>query len=444
MKHLWIVAILGLSACGTAYISPSVSERTDGAKVRVVPLTSESVLIANQSQYSPQDLPDAFFQSANTGSLRGSGALPEPALVSQTRPGQIETHLPPIPPNTPYEVGVGDVIVLATRQGASTVEELTGLLSAQNRRQGYTVQDDGAIAIPDVGRVQLSGLTIEEAEAEVFQRLIENQIDPSFSLEVSEFHSQRVAIGGAVNDPVIAPITLTPLYLNEAIALAGGVDAPDRDYVTIRLYRNGTLYQLPLSALAENRIRLLGGDSLFIDTDYELDQAQAYFEEQITLAEFRQNARIQSLNELNTAVALQRAALNEERNNFQARLSLDAIERDYVYIAGEARSQGRFALPFEQRATVADALYDEGGLAEDSGNPSEIYILRASPAPQDFGAVTAWHLDARDATNFLLATRMELRPNDVIFIAEQPITRWSRFIGQLGPTLIAAAVATTE
>ncbi|WP_417723219.1 hypothetical protein [Salipiger sp.] len=44
----------------------------------------------------------------------------------------------------------------------------------------------------------------------------------------------------------------------------------------------------------------------------------------------------------------------------------------------------------------------------------------------------------------MLATRLELRPNDVIFVAEQPVTRWGRVIQQITPSLItttAAAVA---
>lgn len=121
------------------------------------------------------------------------------------------------------------------------------MLAAQNRRQGYTVQDDGAIAIPDVGRVMVAGLTLEEAEAALFQRLLSAQIDPSFSLEIAEFNSKRVSIGGAVGTPTIAPITLTDLTLDAAIALAGGIQTPDLDYASIRLYRDGALYQIPLN-----------------------------------------------------------------------------------------------------------------------------------------------------------------------------------------------------
>jgi len=441
MKLLWIVLGLFLTGCGAAYISPSVSDRASGMEVRVITLTPESVLVANRSSYRPKKLPAAFFQNAGAGgAVKGAGAIPTSVNEPQARPSATQTRLPPDVPNAPYKIGVGDVLVLATRQAGTTVEELTGLLAAQNRRQGYTVQDDGAIAIPDVGRVPLAGLTLEEAEATLFQKLVEHQIDPSFSIEVSEFNSKRASVGGAVRNPTVVPITLTPLYLDEALAAAGGVVAPDRDVVTLRIYRDGALYQLPLKSLSGKRVKLQAGDRVFVDTDYQLELAQAYFAEQIQLAEFRQTARIQALNELNTEISLRRAALNEARTNFQARIELDAVDRDYVYLTGEVKQQARFPLPFGRSATLADALYSEGGALTETSNPSEIYVLRGSPDPANFGAVTAFHLDARNAVNFLLATRLELRPNDVVFIAEQPVTRWNRVVQQMVPSLLNSGV----
>ena len=41
----------------------------------------------------------------------------------------------------------------------------------------------------------------------------------------------------------------------------------------------------------------------------------------------------------------------------------------------------------------------------------------------------------------MLATRFELRPDDVIFIAEQPVTRWNRVIQQITPSLITSVTA---
>lgn len=444
-SRLVAIALLMLGGCGIAYQSPKVNPLLDGgAKVRVLEITPESVLVANRSNYRPKELPSVFFATAS-GSRRGAATAPAPVMDYSVKPQALETRVPPAVPETPYSIGVGDVLLLATPQAGDTVEQLTGLLAASNARQGYTVQDDGAIAIPNVGRVQVSGMTLEEAENRLFQRLVENQIDPTFSLEVAEFNSKKVSIGGAVGQPTVAPITLTPLYLDEALAEAGGVTAADLDYASIRIYRDGTIYQIPLRELYSDnrlsRIQLIDGDAIFVDTEYTLERARAYFEEQISLAQFNQSARQAALSELNSEVSLRRGMLNEARDNYMTRLELDSVERDYVYLTGEVNSQARYPLPFGKSASLADALYSNDGVPTQTGNVKEIYVLRSSPDAREFGAITAWQLDGRNATNFVLATRFELRPNDIIFVAEQPVTRWNRVITQITPSLIRSTVA---
>ena len=153
----------------------------------------------------------------------------------------------------------------------------------------------------------------------------------------------------------------------------------------------------------------------------------------------RQQARSNALNELQAEISIRSAALNEQRTNFQSRLDLGAEKRDYVYLAGEVSNQSRVALPFGQQATLADVLYEKGGFNVTTGDPSDIYVLRPSSNPAEFGAVTAWHLDAGNAINLTLATRFEMRPNDIIFIEEQPITSWNRAMQQFFPVLINSA-----
>ncbi|CAM5456670.1 polysaccharide biosynthesis/export family protein [Frigidibacter albus] len=127
----------------------------------------------------------------------------------------------------------------------------------------------------------------------------------------------------------------------------------------------------------------------------------------------------------------------EARTNFGTRLDLDSVDRDYVYLTGEVTKQGRYPLPFDRKAVLADAIYGQGGgMPNEKANARNIYVLRGSADPREFGAVTAWQLDARNAANLLLATRFELRPNDVVFISEQPVTRWSRVINQITPSII--------
>lgn len=437
----WFAAMILLAGCGTAYVSPDVL-RTD-ENISVIKLTSESVRLANQDIYTPRQIPDAFFQNAGSPDTKRSTEVPPAATLSeQLRPASLVARLPPPYQIVPYTIGVGDVVLLSTRSSGSSTEELQGLLAAQNSRQGYTIQDDGAIAVPDVGRIALAGLTLEEAEAQLFQSLIANRVDPTFSLEIAEFNSKRVSVGGAVAAPMVVPISLTPLSLDEALTRSGGIVTPDVDFAAIRIYRSGELYQIPLTQYLRDpdlqKTGLAAGDHVFVDTAFELDKARAYFEEQITLAQFRQQSRTQALAELTTELDLRRAALAETRGNFQDQLSLDALPRDYVYLTGEIATAGRMTLPFDQQATLADALFHGGGFSNETGNPSQIYLLRSSENAPD--VITAWHLDARNVANMLLATRLNLRPNDIIFVAEQPITRWNRFVQQLVPSLITTGI----
>jgi len=443
MRNFLLAAgFAALSGCGGLYNSPKVvaGESAVGA-VRVIAIDSMSVGVANQSDYRPRTLPAVFARSAGTaGSAIGAGAIPEPAFLPEDRPARLATRLPPPYQPGSYQIGIGDVLLLSTRDTASTVEALTGLLAAQNRRQGYTVQDDGAITIPEIGRVRLAGLTLEEAEAEVFEALVGNQIDPTFSIEIAEFNSQRVSIGGAVRTPRTVPVTLKPTNLAEALAAVGGVTVKDRDYASIRLFRDGSLYQIPLRSYLETpalqKIFLKDGDSVFVDTEFDLDKAQGYFTQQIQLATFRQSARDTALRQLQTEVDLRRGELDEQRQSYRARVDLDAVERDYVYIAGEVGVQNRFTLPFERKASLADALFDKTeGVPNRTGNVSELYVLRASA---DGRGVDAWKLDALNAANLVLATRFELRPNDIIFVAEQPVTALDRLVSQLAPSVALA------
>jgi polysaccharide export outer membrane protein len=431
-----------LSSCGVTYTTSKVSETDTAYNVTVVELTPAVVSRANGSSYEPQSLPATFVQTAGAGGFpRGLGSLPRAPEVGQQRvPGRLVLRRPPTTEPAPYLIGVGDVILLATRSTGHTAEQQAGFLAAQSQRQGYTVRDDGAIAIPEVGAVPVEGLSIEEAEERVFQRLVQNQLDPEFSLEISEFNSKRVSIGGAVRKSQVLPITLNPLYLHEAITTSGGIVLANDDFASIRIYRNGSLYQIPLDIYYKDssvrKIILIEGDSVFVDNAYDLEQAQAYYEQEIRNLELKQRARATALSELQTELSVRRGELTERRANFQTKLELGAIDRDHIYLTGEVKQQNRIALPFETKATLADVFFGNGGFPTATGDASQIYVLRSGNAED----LTAYHLNARNVVNMTLATKFEMRPNDIIFVQEQPITMWSRALQQAFPALVGAAL----
>ncbi len=439
-------ACLVLSGCSVTYNSPKISENNAAYDVSVVEMTPSEVARANISTYTPKKLPAAFSHSAGAGgSPRGLGSLPAaPEAQIQPAPGALALRLPPETAHPIYQIGIGDVILLATRAGGRSVEQVSGVFAAQSQQQGYTVRDDGAISIPEVGSVTVQGLTIEEAEERVFQRLIQSQFDAEFSLEVAEFKSKRVTIGGAVGTSTLVPVTLTPLTLDQALASAGGITLANQDFGSIRIYRGGELYQIPLETYFKDskarKLVLLDGDSVYVDNAYDLERAQEFYERQIETLELKQRSRLNAISELQSEIDLRRSELNEQRSNFQSKVDLGAVDRDYVYLTGEVANQSRIPLPFETKASLADVFYENGGFPTTTGDPSQIYVLRANNTEE----LTAYHLNAKNIVNLTVATKFEMRPDDIIFVREQPITVWGRALQQAFPTLISAGAASLQ
>lgn len=422
---LLINILLTLSGCDIAYQSSEV--RDDGnANIRVVKVTPETIKDANSSPYEPLKLPEIFSSmNESDGQFKDFSALSGLAIDPEEYSVVINNGFPEPSQQQPYLIGVGDVIMMITPDVTSIVDALDGLLASQNRQHRYTVQDDGAVSIPDIGRIVIAGLTLQEAEDAVFRQLIDKGLTASFSMEVSEFNSQRVSVVGAVVLPGIEPIALQPLYLDELISRRGGFTISDASFVVIYLYRNGSIYKLSDAELYNqdslSKFLLKDGDRVVVKTTEEYNN----------LLGLRQAARYNVIleNELNME-----ARANASRS-VQLKLQYGAIPREYVYIIGEVGSQSRFTLPFEDKAVLADALLKSGGVSSLSGNPKQIYLLRGSFDNRDIASIMALHLDATNAANFLLATRLELRPKDVVFVGAQPITNWNRVLNQLMPSL---------
>ncbi len=418
-KSLAICFFFILSTCGAIYTSPAVSRNSDS--IHVVELTPRSISSANLTPYTPKQLPDVFNQtSVSAYPMPVDNVWHQATQNNQPEAINLPTNIKP----GLYKLGIADVVFLAT-PASETTTALAALIASQDKHQGYTIQDDGAISIPGIGRVIVAGQTIEEAEATVFQALAENQINPEFSLEITGFNARNVSVAGAVKVPGLIPITMKPLTLQNALQGAGGVSSLAPDYTHIRIIRDGKSYQFPLLYLQSQpdlqTFILHDGDSVFIDNSFHKKLA-------------RIDANSQELASIQIKADLRRERSEMARKTFLTKLELGAIKRDYVFLAGEVAKQGRFPLPFNNTASVADAIYSENGIRTREGNLSQIYIIRANSINTP---ATAYHLDVKNAVNLLLATKMQLRPNDIVFVAEQPVTAWNRVISQILPTFNA-------
>ena len=101
-----------------------------------------------------------------------------------------------------------------------------------------------------------------------------------------------------------------------------------------------------------------------------------------------------------------------------------------VFILGGV-SPKIFKINPANRETLADVLFTSGGpLSESKAKRSEVYLLRGS------NPVVAYHLDAQSPTRLIVADDMELRPNDILYVAEQPIISFNRALATIVPLRI--------
>ena len=84
-----------------------------------------------------------------------------------------------------------------------------------------------------------------------------------------------------------------------------------------------------------------------------------------------------------------------------------------------------------KRETLANILFTpEGAFNNLAAKRSEVYLLRGKkPA-------VAYHLDAQNVSRILVAANTELRPNDIVYVAERPIISFSRVLAEITPLRI--------
>ena len=117
---------------------------------------------------------------------------------------------PVVPPPDTYTLGPGDQIVIRVPD----FEEI----------DNKTVPIDlkGTVNLPEVGRIQASGLTTEQLEAVITEHLKRYLVKPDVSVYLTEMRSQPVSILGQVQSPGVHQLQ-GQKNLFEVLSLAGGL-----------------------------------------------------------------------------------------------------------------------------------------------------------------------------------------------------------------------------
>lgn len=294
----------------------------------------------------------------------GEGAAPAP-IESQN---ENQTELSSLDPG-PYRLGPGDRIQIR----AIGSEECDGI---------YQLGPDGALSVPLLGPLQLSGLTREEALGQ-----LKGKLDPLYkrpplvNLDVVEYANNRVFVLGNVLRP--GPVDLDgPGDLLQVLSEAGGLTQKDlhsgTSYCSIIRGRE-ILFRVDLSAL------LVGGN--------------------INL-----NLRLAS----NDVVYV------------------PSIATPTVFVMGEVSRPG--AIPIQTQLCLSQALALAGGPAEDA-DLTRVYLVREGQDEKPILVNFARLLATGDRSEDL-----NIRSGDILFVARTGLGDVSYFLRKIMPGLQGAVL----
>ena len=283
----------------------------------------------------------------------------------------------------PAVLGVDDVLDVTIWESGEG-----GILSPAGGRtviDGVVVDGSGRIAIPFVGPVQASGMTISGLRNRLRESLEPLTLSPQVDIRLREARSRAVTIQGEVAAPGVYVIRRSTARLAQMLAEAGGVGMTPES-VEISVQRDGRIERQILSDLfdrPELNIPLRPGDLIVASP---IRERFVVLGAATTQAELTFPTRPLSLL---SAVAAARGL-----NDF------------------DADPTGVFVFRFE-RPEIADALL--------SGPPPE-------GLPSGDGRPIVYRLDLSRPEGLFVAKRFTMRDGDAIFVTNAPLTELRKFL----------------
>ena len=246
------------------------------------------------------------------------------------------------------------------------------------------VGSQGDILLQGVGRFKAANRSLAEVQADISRALLKKGFVPSFQLLVTDFVSRNFFLITNKSVAKNIPLKTSKLSLREAILSNIANNNNDDGFTNsdsltvVELKRNDLSYQMTLQEILSGRaskIFIQDGDIIKLkDLKYKLGK---------------------------------------------------------VFALGGAGSAQIVPIDPSKRETLADILFvSKGALENLKAKRSEVYLLRGrNPS-------VAYHLDAQNVSRILVAAQTELRPNDIVYVADRPIISFARTLAEINPLRI--------
>jgi polysaccharide export outer membrane protein len=298
-------------------------------------------------------------------------------------------------------IGVGDVLSITIWDsasgsifGTSPAETTPGALlptpGAVTRSvvlPDQVVAPDGAISVPYAGRIPVANRTPLQVQRTIQRLLAKSAFEPEVLVTVVKSVAGTVTVSGEFMSGARVPLTVRGDRLLDVIAAAGGTKSAPYETI-VRLTRHGVTGTVPLTRLLSDpseNIYAMPGD-------------------------------IVTLSKVPETFSVFGATLN----NLQVPFGADQVN-------------------------LAQAIAKAGGLQDTRADPSGVFLFRFEPPPvvaalgeQNAPVVAGgaspvvYHLNLRDVGSYFLAKEFPVRNDDMIYVADAPMTELQKFFTLVG------------
>jgi polysaccharide biosynthesis/export protein len=300
-------------------------------------------------------------------------------------------------PSANITFGIGDVVSVTIFEAAAG-----GLfipLEAGVRPGNFVtlpdqmVDSNGNITIPFAGLIKTAGRTSVQVQDDIVNKIKNRAIEPQAVVTLAQQRTSLISVVGAVNSPLrfAVPATGAGDRVLDAITRAGGITGPGYD-TWVMLERGGRRATVPFENLvmnSSNNIYIRPGDRIY-----------AY----------------------------------QESQKFIAFGAMGGSGGGAV-----SGAQGEFTFG-AWRINLAEAVAKAGGLGDIQADPGAVFLFRQEPreVAQLLGADMArfdrplvpviFSISFRDPGGYFLATRLQMRNDDIIFVANAQSVDTSKFL----------------
>jgi polysaccharide export outer membrane protein len=250
-----------------------------------------------------------------------------------------------------------------------------------------TVDNDGNISVPYAGVIHAAGRTNVQVQDAILQRIKNRAIDPQVVVASSQQRSSLVSVFGEVRTPVRFPMPASGAQdrITDAITRAGGISGQGWETWVV-LERDGKRATIPFANLiynSSNNIFVQPGDRIYL------------YREPMKFLAF-----------------------------------------------GATGTQGEFVFD-AWRISLAEAVAKAGGLLDIQADPGSIFLYRREPraVAEQLGVdctkysgdviPVVFSVSFQDPAGYFLATKMEMRPFDVLYVANAPQVDVSKVVNFL-------------